>query len=83
MKTMNVAKKFGSNPSNLAKNAAIATVGFLGTTYALAAPDGAAIATEIDGISAVVDQAGSSMITVFVGMMVFAVIIGMIMRKGK
>lgn len=72
MKHMNAAKKFGAG-----------VVGLAGSTYALAAPDGAAIATEIDGISAIVDQAGGSMVTVFVGLMVFAVIIGMIARKGK
>lgn len=72
MKTMNVVKKFGAG-----------VVAATGTTLAMAAPDGAAIATEIGATSAVVDSVGGGMITVFIGLMVFSVIIGMVLRKGK
>lgn len=72
MKYMNVAKKFGAGAAALA-----------GSTYALAAPDATEIAASIDGVGATIDTVGGSMVTVFVGMMVFGVIIGMIMRKGK
>lgn len=72
MKYMNVAKKFGAG-----------AVGFGASAMALAAPDGAAIATEIGATSAIVDSVGGGMITVFIGLMVFSVIIGMVLRKGK
>lgn len=72
MKYMNVAKKFGAG-----------AVGVGASAMALAAPDGAAIATEIGATSAVVDSVGGGMITVFIGLMVFSVIIGMVLRKGK
>lgn len=55
----------------------------LASTFALAAPDGAAIATQIAATDTVVDSAGGAMIAVFVGIMIFSVIIGMIARKGK
>lgn len=61
--------------------AAAATFGVV--VPAMAAPDGAAIATEIGATSAVVDSVGGGMITVFIGLMVFSVIIGMVLRKGK
>lgn len=72
MKRMNVVKKFGAG-------FAAAT----GTTLAMAAPDSAAIVTAIKGVETTIDTVGGSMVTVFVGLMVFAIIIGMIARKGK
>lgn len=55
----------------------------LGSTMALAVPDGAAIATEIGAANGIVDTAGTAMVTVVVGLMIFAIIIGMIRRKGS
>ena len=72
MKYMTAAKKFGAG-------FAAAT----GTTLAMAAPDTAAIVTAIKGVETTIDTVGGSMVTVFVGLMVFAIIIGMIARKGK
>ena len=72
MKYMNVAKKFGAG--------AAAAVG---TTMAMAAPDTAAITAAINGDETTIDATGGAMITVFIGLMVFAIIIGMIARKGK
>lgn len=72
MKYMNVVKKFGAGAG-----AAV------GTTMAMAAPDSASIVTAIEGVETTIDAVGGSMVTVFVGLMVFAIIIGMIARKGK
>jgi len=72
MKTMNVVKKFGAG-----------VVAATGTTLAMAAPDAEAIALQIGATDAVVDSSGGAMIAVFVGIMIFSIIIGMIARKGK
>lgn len=72
MKYMNVAKKFGAG-----------AVGAGASAFAVAAPDAAAIAEQIGATDAVVDSAGGAMIAVFVGIMIFAIIVGMIARKGK
>lgn len=53
------------------------------TSMAMAAPDATAIVTAIDGVGTTIDAVGGSMVTIFIGLMVFAVIIGMIARKGK
>ena len=76
MKYRNAVKKFGSKVA--VGSAALGT-----GVVAMAAPDATAISTEIGSISDIVDAAGGAMVTVFVGLMVFAVIIGMIARKGK
>lgn len=65
------------------KRAAIGALGVLGAPFAMAAPDTAAIVTAVGGAETTVDAVGAAMITVFVAMMVFGVIIGMIARKGK
>lgn len=72
MKRMNVVKKFGAG-----------AVGIGASAFAMAAPDGAAIAEQISATDAVVDSSGGAMIAVFVGIMIFSIIIGMIARKGK
>lgn len=72
MKYMNAAKKFGAG-----------AVGAVGSTYALAAPDADSITTAINEVGTTIDTVGGAMITLFIGMMVFAVIIGMVARKGK
>lgn len=58
-------------------------VGAGASAFAVAAPDAAAIADQIGATDAVVDSAGGAMIAVFVGIMIFAIIVGMIARKGK
>lgn len=50
---------------------------------AFAMPTAEQITGPIEGTSALVDAAGGSLITVIVGMVAFALIIGMLMRKGK
>lgn len=72
MKYMNAVKKFGAGAG-----AAV------GTTMAMAAPDTGEITAAIKGVETTIDATGGAMITVFVGLMVFAIIIGMIARKGK
>ncbi|AXH75593.1 MAG: hypothetical protein [Inoviridae sp.] len=63
--------------------AAVGVVGVLGAPFAMAAPDSAAIVTAISGVETTIDAVGSGMVTVFVGLMVFGIIISMIARKGK
>lgn len=58
-------------------------VGVFAAPFAMAAPDSAAIVTAITGVETTVNSVGSAMVTVFVGLMVFGIIIGMIARKGK
>lgn len=65
------------------KRAAVFGLGALGAPFAMAAPDSAAIVTAIGGVETTIDAVGSGMVTVFVGLMVFGIIIGMIARKGK
>ena len=65
------------------KRSAVAALGVLGAPFAMAAPDSAAIVTAITGVESTIDAVGSGMVTVFVGLMVFGIIIGMIARKGK
>lgn len=71
-----------ANRSKLA-TAVVGVVGALGAPFAMAAPDSAAIVTAIGGVETTIDAVGSGMVTVFVGLMVFGIIIGMIARKGK
>lgn len=65
------------------KRAGVFGLGASLTSFAMAAPDSAAIVTAIEGVETTIDTVGGSMVTVFVGLMVFAIIIGMIARKGK
>lgn len=65
------------------KRAGVFGLGASLTSFAMAAPDTAAITTAITGAETTVDAIGSGMVTVFVGLMVFGIIIGMIARKGK
>ncbi|AXH73442.1 MAG: coat protein B [Inoviridae sp.] len=53
------------------------------TSFAMAAPDAAAITEAISGVETTIDATGGAMVTLFIGLMVFGVIIGMIARKGK
>ena len=77
-----VVEKKRANRSKLAA-AGAAVTGLFAAPFAMAAPDSAAIVTAIGGVETTVDAIGSSMVTVFVGLMVFGIIIGMIARKGK
>ena len=72
MKYMNAVKKFGAG-----------AVGVGASALAVAAPDPATITSGIESATPVVDAAGGSMISVFIGLMVFSIIIGMLLRKGK
>lgn len=65
------------------KRAGVLGLGAGLTSMAMAAPDSAAIVTAISGVETTIDAVGSGMVTVFVGMMVFGIIIGMIARKGR
>lgn len=65
------------------KRAGVLGLGASLTSMAMAAPDAAAITAGIEGAGTTVDATGGSMITLFIGLMVFSVIIGMILRKGK
>lgn len=65
------------------KRAAALGAGVLGAPFAMAAPDTESIVSAIGGVETTIDAVGSGMVTVFVGMMVFGIIIGMIARKGK
>lgn len=77
-----VVEKKRANRSKLA-SAVVGAVGVLGAPFAMAAPDTAEIVTAIGGVETTIDAIGAGMVTVFVGLMVFGIIIGMIARKGK
>lgn len=71
--------------ANRSKLAAVTGLfaGLFAAPFAMAAPDSAAIVTAIGGVESTIDAVGSGMVTVFVGLMVFGIIISMIARKGK
>lgn len=82
MSEITVVENKRANRSKLAA-AGAAVTGFFAAPFAMAAPDSAAIVTAITGVEDTIDAVGSGMVTVFVGLMVFGIIIGMIARKGK
>lgn len=82
MSEITVVENKRTNRSKLGV-AAVGALGVLGAPFAMAAPDSAAIVTAISGVETTIDAVGSGMVTVFVGLMVFGIIIGMIARKGK
>lgn len=65
------------------KRAGVLGLGAGLTSMAMAAPDAAAITAAIADTGTTVDATGGAMVTLFIGLMVFGVIIGMIARKGK
>ena len=65
------------------KRAGVLGLGAGLTSMAMAAPDTESIVSAIGGVETTIDAVGSGMVTVFVGMMVFGIIIGMIARKGR
>lgn len=82
MSEITVVENKRANRSKLAATGAAVT-GFFAAPFAMAAPDSEAIVTAISGVETTIDAVGSGMVTVFVGLMVFGIIIGMIARKGK
>lgn len=82
MSEITVVENKRANRSKLAA-AGAAVTGFFAAPFAMAAPDSAAIVTAISDVETTIDAVGSGMVTVFVGLMVFGIIIGMIARKGK
>lgn len=77
-----VVEKKRAKRSKLAA-AGAGVVGVMSAPFAMAAPDTESIVSAIGGVETTIDAVGSGMITVFVGMMVFGIIIGMIARKGR
>lgn len=61
----------------------VASAMSLFSTFAMAMPDGAKIATEINKANAPVDSAGTAFIAVALTAAAFAIVIGMIWRKGR
>lgn len=82
MSEITVVENKRANRSKLA-SAGAAVTGLFAAPFAMAAPDSAAIVTAIGGVEKTIDAVGSGMVTVFVGLMVFGIIISMIARKGK
>ena len=82
MSEITVVENKRANRSKLAATGAAVT-GFFAAPFAMAAPDTESTVTAISGVETTIDAVGSGMVTVFVGLMVFGIIIGMIARKGK
>lgn len=78
--------RVGTSFKNSAAAVVVATATAFGVavpTIAMAAPDTAELVAAIGGVETTIDAVGGGMVTIFVGLMVFGIIIGMIARKGK